>query len=173
MAEDQRVEFARRWYQRGLEEQCVFVRYFLLWLSAEVFAQWDTRNDGEAQRKVDYCFKKHHSTLWRVLLEDKNMKNALTRLAHRRGTRRDTPIIDTGCEGQRAYFDKLSHWLLCDDRDMGEAGERAHTLGAVLRRVRNNLFHGEKDYESTSDEKLLQVVNPILETCLCVLLPER
>ena len=90
---------------------------------------------------------------------DKNIQK-MTKLARRKGTTYGNPVIDTGNRDLRRMFQLLSNYYIrkisISEKEMVEA------VGELLNKIRNNLFHGVKVYDDSSDIELINTVNPIL-----------
>ncbi len=165
---DRRSEFVKKWYGRGLKESDPFDQFFCFWIALAVAAaQWSTLqgnspNDGTDRDKVIRYLTGHEEFVAGVLSSSPQLKC----LAARIGSTHRNPILDTGKPELRGKFQRFAdHYADCQRLDRGELVE---TLGEILNKVRNNVFHGRKIYDEEDDIKVLTLVNPILKELLQV-----
>jgi hypothetical protein len=118
--------------------------------------------DADTDReKVLAYFAGNAEKVSQVLRENEEI---LRRLASRRGTRHRGWIVDTGNRGLQTKFRRLSaHYLSGAPL---AATEAVDALAELLNRIRNNVFHGIKVYDSREDLELLNLVNPLLQQIL-------
>lgn len=82
-----------------------------------------------------------------------------TNLATRKSMSGDYVVQSSGDD--KGYFSELyrhykNHSMMVSER-------KAQAIGRALKAIRNNLFHGEKCYDSTDDQALVSLSAPILE----------
>jgi hypothetical protein len=169
---DRRDVFVRKWFKRALGDADPFDRFFSLWI-ALVIAATKYCNDrglskpGDADgKRVALCFKESGSSVLRVMAARPEEMRAL---AKRRGKRLGTPVLDIDGETRhsRAVRAKLEHFSrhYCFGMRMSDA-EKVDALAEILKKVRNNTFHGVKVYDDEEDVQVLDLVNPVLEDVL-------
>jgi hypothetical protein len=165
MVHDRRVAFVRKWFQRAIEEDDEFDRFFSAWIALVVAAQRlrDYRGrlpkwDSDRKRVVDYFLAKKS----RVMSAVKKREQEMMWLARRQGTRYGTPIIDTDTDDEYLcnLFTKLSRHYT--SKEAMPDDEFVKALAELLNRIRNNVFHGAKVYDDKEDLELLKNVNPVL-----------
>jgi hypothetical protein len=91
------------------------------------------------------------SIIFKKVLEDNN--DLMLKLAKRRGTRYGNPNL-------REIFLRLSNHYkegaFISDQDL------INSVGELFNKIRNNLFHGVKNYDDREDFELINLINPIL-----------
>ena len=159
MGADKRLDFTKKWHQRGVAADDPFDRFIYLWIALIVAAQrlgGSRRDDTDRLKLLGYLRAKSQGVM-RALHAN---HASLAKLAARRGTDHQNPIVDSGNPHLRQKLtDLVNHyadgWHL-SDADLTEA------IGELLNRIRNNLFHGAKVYDDRDDMALLELVNPVL-----------
>ena len=150
MATDRRIEFSQNWFRRAHDSSDPFDRFFYAWIALVVAAKRISNRREDRGKILEYFSYNHHKVLKAM---ESNLEHWKA-LASRRSNR----IVTTG------NFRRLSeHFREINSLPQNELVCEA---GRFLNHVRNNLFHGEKVYESHDDNELLQLVNPILLTIL-------
>lgn len=146
-----------------------FACYIAFWIAITIKA---ADHDGHFGSRDFLPSEKRDADLVRSLCEyEHGLVNGVLKehpdevawLAQRRGTTQGTPILDSTLHDP-LYTDlrNLSGWWLAGI--VGQNGEpEAAAFANLLNRVRNNLFHGGKVYETGSEDgKLLEALNPIM-----------
>lgn len=128
-----------------------------------------SRSDPDRKR-VRRLFVRNHVQLCGVV---EALPQQVEWLAKRKGTEYGDPMVDTQ---NRTYANQLSplahHWLAAlDPTATLDSEAEAALVAELLNRVRNNLFHGRKDYNLESDRQLLSAVDPILLGCIREFVP--
>jgi hypothetical protein len=167
MKMDSRTQFKQKWFNKGCEADDPFDRFFCFWIALVVAAQRAQtqygicrRNATDAEKVQSYFSLRSEGVLKALDLS----QPWLQKLAGRKGTEYQDPILDTGDPRQRESFDALSqHFLKLRDLDSYEVLE---TMAELLNKIRNNVFHGNKVYDDADDRDLLDLVNPLLESIL-------
>lgn len=164
MAEDRRLTFVKKWFQRAEQADDSFDRLFSLWVALIVAAQRvRTRtgtpfreNDTDRERVLHYFHVNSHNVL-QALQEN---QDSMMKLAHRGGTEHGNPLVDTGNPNLRDKFSRLAaHYT--QNATLPQA-DLVETVAELLNKIRNNLFHGVKVYDDREDIALLELVNPVL-----------
>lgn len=164
MAEDRRLTFVKKWFQRAEQADDSFDRFFSLWIALIVAAQrvrtrtgtLSRENDTDREKVLHYFHVNSHDVL-QVLQQN---QDSMMMLAHRRGTNYANPIVDTGNPRLRDKFSKLAaHYT--QNATLPQA-DLVETVAELLNKIRNNLFHGIKVYDDREDSALLGLVNPVL-----------
>jgi hypothetical protein len=163
---DHRVEFITKWYKRGVAEGDPFDQFFSLWISLIVAAaRWGTLQGRSAYDQTDrdkvIQYLAGHKESAAIIL---NSSPQVRDLARRAGSIRRNPILDTGSQDLRKKLQRFAdHYA---NRLNLEDAELVETLGEILNKVRNNVFHGIKIYDDRDDVRVLKLVNPILREIL-------
>lgn len=164
MAIDRRLTFVKKWFQRAVKADDPFEKFFFLWIALIVAAQRiRTRNgtpfrenDTDREKVLDY-FRVNSHNVSQALQEN---QDRMVRLAQRRGTNYENPIVDTGNPELQDKFSKLAaHYI--QNCHLPEE-KLVEIVAELLNKIRNNLFHGGKVYDDREDIALLDLMNPVL-----------
>ena len=170
MVHDRRLSFTRKWLERAKKADDVFDCFFSVWIALVIAAQRLSTKSGryveddtDRERVLEY-FRANTIQIIAVLSD---RETEMGRLARRRGSRFSNPILDTGNPELRKAFSRLSRAYTAEER-IADA-ELVVTVGEIVNKVRNSVFHGVKVYDAKEDLEVLALVNPILlqivETC--------
>jgi hypothetical protein len=163
---DRRDDFIKRWFEKASVDQDVFDKFFSLWIALVVAAQklndYSSINYQETDGlKIKRYFEEKSKDI--VLILEQN-KELIKKLIDRKGTRFHDPVLDIRCHPKRELVRKfVEHYqqeIELSDHDIVEA------LSIIITRIRNNTFHGCKNYNDTSDISLLSIITPIIEAIL-------
>jgi len=164
MATDKQLTYVKKWFQRGIEIDDPFDRFIYLWIALVIAAQRlrthlgaaATEYNSDREKILDY-FQTKNEQISQALKEN---QCSMVKLACRRGTNYGNPIVDTGNAELRDKFSKLAaHYTQNTPLSQGAI---VQTVGELLNKIRNNLFHGAKVYDDREDTALLELVNPVL-----------
>jgi hypothetical protein len=139
------LQRAREWYTRALHEEDTFIRFVLLYISLEIFST----DSGSNVR----TFLQNNSNFIKFLeiTDIEKLKIELDKKPH----------LNMNPDG-----DKRWNGILIDTNDW-------KGLIEYLVRSRNNLFHGDKGFESERDNLIVTLGNSFLEPILKNLVAER
>ncbi len=173
MARQKQLELARGWFEKAQGTQDPFDRFYSLWIALVAAANYLRTNSGfpfranESDRElvVDYFKARSDMVCDALRMCEPNM----VRVARRRGSHYRDPVVDTGNPELREKLRKLGNHYAGGQSLSRE--ELAEFVAELLNRVRNNLLHGEKDYDDQGDRELLELVNPVLSAILCTCEP--
>jgi hypothetical protein len=162
----------KRWWSKYQQEDPneVFDRFIAIWLILAALARTD-ENENTGKRDVpesdmvESFFSRQSGTVAEVL---EQFPDPLKNLAQRVGDTYGNPILDSGDADQRRAFSNLRTAIRIG-RPLRQTDLR--TLARVFTRIRNNLFHGRKIYDDTSDRRLLTLVTPIIAAIVQRFLP--
>ena len=189
---DPRLKTARRWHdeaQRYLKEKDFFSAYFAGYISLAVFSALfysencggptETADDQWESKAIRYTLEKRAAALSLTLAGPPvppEVADLRSRVVHGVG---DRPIMGAQSQPDDALdmSTKTLYDLWSPLRTMGltqaEADRHARALETVFRKVRNRLFHGQKDYGVDTDADLLERLTPVLLTVVTALLEHR
>lgn len=163
--------FIQRWCHRASLDDDPFDQFFSLWIALVVsacpqLAPEDFRRDDTDRRAI---LRLSASCRAAIFSQIDSLKDELSWLAKRKGTRRGDPIVDvhdsaTRSAHLRELFKKLAEHY--SGRDRMKPGRVVDAVIELLNHVRNNLFHGVKDPTDVDDRELLQRLNPLLRAVL-------
>jgi hypothetical protein len=157
---NRRLAFVQKWFRRGLRESDPVDQFFSFWIALVVAARQSDPFGSDIDSETVRRYMKLES---QRVSEAVDHSPEMDGLARRRGTEKGTPILDAGGSLQAALSALAAHHAgghrLSPD-------EHAAAVADMLNRVRNNLFHGRKQYDDRDDRALLQLVNPILRDVL-------
>jgi hypothetical protein len=134
-----------------------FERFFYYWIALVVAARRHRPAGQETDRDRFIAYLAEHST---QVVEVLGLhQTTMEKLAGRLRARHRGVILDT--LGQvRPILDQLSHHYR--GGPTLSPASLAQSFGEMVNKVRNNLFHGIKEYDSDSDRELLELINPVL-----------
>jgi hypothetical protein len=117
------------------------------------------QDDTDRKKVRDYFAQKRNQRQILTVLAANHER--VLRLAQRRGTSYEDPIVDAGrSRDLRKKFKKLAmHYTRGSFLSEEEVVEN---MAEVLNKVRNKVFHGVKVYDDRDDIELLELVNPLL-----------
>jgi len=171
---DERLEYATAWHARSKETEDVFDRFFSLWIALNIIftIQWDKDTlhitDGRTAPKkvksdwqiVRACFRANHNIVHGVLEQQQENVRWLVFRTSPDGK----VIVDTKYLPYQSVNEAIrKHYAgedVLPDKDLAEK------MGLLFNEIRNNLFHGSKNYNSSDDREVLTHVNPILNDLL-------
>jgi hypothetical protein len=143
-----------------------FEKFIFLWLCFVITLKaWASNNGVHTTRTdepddgwfVNEYFRRRHAD---KLVEIFEKTPTHLHLATRKCEQGDYVVQST--KSDQEYFSELyRHYKQHAPMPMGR---RAQAIGRVLKAIRNNLFHGEKCYDSNDDQQLVEFATPILET---------
>lgn len=175
MASDKQMIYAKKWFNRGKNENDPFDKFIYLWFSLVIVAQYyrtrygtpDIDNDTDRE-KISFLFRTNPQKIFDAL---KKNEAFLEKLALRRGTTFRNVIVDTGNFKLREKIVKLAEYL--KRRPLLRNDEMNESLGELLNIIRNNLFHGVKVYDDRTDIELSNLVNPLVTDITFNLIEEK
>lgn len=163
---DRRAEYMKKWFDKAQHEEDTFDQFICGWLALVSAANihWtisgkQVTKDTKDRELVKEYFKHHADSVTEAVQTNPMGARAL---AQRMGTGGGI-IIDGIQEDCKKFRGKvLAH------RDYSSVTEKEFAVATaeILNRVRNNLFHGAKVYDDTTDLQLLKLVTPLLLTIL-------
>ncbi len=174
-----RGKFALEWYKKGeilltkfegnSDSGLLFESYIYLWISLTVAAkeycacdgkQFSTYNNETSTDKDEilYWAKVRNK---KILENLKNYEQDILELCSRVGSETASPIMDVnGDKIIEFHNDFISYWK---DQNKHKEFGIVKTFILILNRVRNNLFHGGKNFSVESDCEILRLTCPILK----------
>lgn len=162
MARGRRLAFVRRWYERALQADEPYDRFFFAWIATVAAAQRRRTESGipfreiyaDREKVIEY-FEINRSTVAGVLSQH---KESLKRIASRKGHRYGQPVMDTrSLRLRRIFSDFAAHYT--QGMPLGEEALLEATA-EVINKIRITLFQ-DLD-EDRKDIESLELVNPIL-----------
>lgn len=175
-----RGKFATEWFNKGenllirYEETgdsgLLFESYIYLWISLTVAAKEYCACDGKHfstinketstdKEEILHWAKARNNKILDIL---KNYEQDILELCSRAGSISGSPIMDVnGDKIIEFHNDFISYWE--DHNKFKEVGI-VKTFILILNRVRNNLFHGGKNFSVESDCEILRLTCPILKS---------
>lgn len=163
---DERREFVNKWFGRAQESMDDFEKFIFLWLCLIIAVKaWASHNGfrpGRTDEPSDGWFVNHyfsHPSSTEDVIAVFERVPTHRDLATRKSDAGDYVVSST--DEDQSFFSELykhykSHVRMTSRR-------RSSAIGRTLKAIRNNLFHGEKRYDSSDDLALLALATPILE----------
>lgn len=159
---DRRAEYVERWLNRARNERDVFDQFISAWIALTIAVKRHCTESGSSCDKKDselvFKYLEDHPSEVKAAFESHG--HEMQDLAGRRGTG-GCIVLDGGNELQRhckLFAKGILGRATCTDEEMNKA------TAAILVRIRNNVFHGNKVYDDASDRELLTLVTPLLLT---------
>lgn len=160
------------WYSEGVKRKDVVLEYFSLYVALIVASDIERQASESDAELISRYLQKRASTVIAALRKNESI---LRWLALRKGTASGEAMIDIPL-GRRGFWDErrgVSDRNAIDGLTAAWSGDQvlsnrkeARAFAVLLRRVRNNLFHGDKGSRDGSDIDLLECLNVLLSSVL-------
>jgi hypothetical protein len=160
------------WYREAIGCADVYLQYFSLYVALIVASDVERQASESDAELISRYLRKRAPTVVAALRKNEGI---LTWMALRRGTGSGEAMIDIPF-GRRGFWDErraTSDRNAIDGLAAAWSGgqalsnrEEARAFAVLLRRVRNNLFHGDKGSRDGSDIDLLECLNVLLSGVL-------
>jgi len=163
---DERREFVSKWFSRAQESMDNFEKFIFLWLCLIIVVKVWAANNGIRPRRteepsdgwfVNHYFSHRFSTEDVITVFERVPTHQ--ELAIRKSDAGDYVVSSTD-DDQRYFSDLYKYYKV---RVPMSADRKSSAIGRTLKAIRNNLFHGEKRYDSSDDLALLALATPILQ----------
>lgn len=163
---DERAKFVVQWFARAQESMDDFEKFIFLWLAMIVSVKaWAANNGYRPTRNeeandgwyVSKYFSSRHSADNLIRIFESTGRHL--QLATRKSVAGDYIVSSTERDQEllkQLYWDYKGVQRMVTE-------QKAKAIGLTLKAIRNNLFHGEKCYDSTDDSELLSLATPILQ----------
>lgn len=177
MDDNRRYKTVKAWFNRGNTYKDPFDKFFALWITlivssnqyfskAKAFKNTNNisvkpkdrlKEEYPSDRElVLYYFNNiHRDEIFDIINSN---PETMKKLAERRGTEYNTPIVDSRSPSLQEKFSKLSK----RSGKTHSKEEDVDAFGELLNIIRNNLFHGHKIYDDAQDIELLNLLNPMM-----------
>lgn len=163
---DERRKFVSDWFNRAQESMDDFEKFIFLWLCLIIVLKAWSGNNGIRPNSTEepsdgwYVNKyfSHRYSCDEVIQIFENHPNH-RKLATRKSASGD--YVVSSSQDDTGYFSELYKHFKSQAPMTTE--RKSAAIGRLLKAIRNNLFHGEKLYDSSDDLALLALAAPLLE----------